>query len=540
MSHNVYLHKTTLLIFASLLNAALLFSASPQLIWHQNYGEATLNQQLVVTAIDNYDNFFAAGYVNFGAYGNVLVNRYDGVGNLKWNRVYNNVQTSAAPDKPIGLFPNNQAGVTVVSYVNKLAVLTHIYSYDAAGNLANDVFIGDTTTGSKTQPFAVIYDNASSFYLLGQLNSQSKVFKCSSDGSIVWSADLHNNYNPQVGSLSFDVSGNIVVGVSDIATAKVIIHLYQSSSGTELGAFNTQVTSLPVNDNFIKIQVDQNYNVLLCATGIDTAGRSQLVIDKFDNTGILIWSTMCNSSRGHSNTVNSFIADHVGDVLISGPYTDNADAWQYGGVYKLSNDSGHIIWAAIDTQFLVNSAVVQVDLFDNVYFGTTKTPSAISSKYSNFSFSQLSPDSGIVGWNRSFDNSTNNINLITQVNNFGDIFLGTTATTDSNATWFLGRVGNAAGDVVGTAVKQVGDYETNLSVFPNPFISEATIAFTSLVSESCEISLYDVTGNKIQREQIQVATGYNQVKLKTDITPGVYLLQVTGNNFKATKSVVIY
>ena len=540
MSHNVYIKKITLLIFACFLNAALLFSASPQLIWHQNYGEATLNQKLVVTAIDNYDNFFAAGYVNFGTYGNVLVNRYDGVGNLKWNRVYNNVQTSAAPDKPIGLFPNNQAGVTVVAYVNKQAVLTHIYSYDATGNLTNDVFIGDTITGSKTQPFAVIYDNASSFYLLGQLNSQSKVFKCSSDGSIVWSADLHNNYNPQVGSLSFDVSGNIVVGVYDSATAQVIIHRYQSSSGGELGAFNTHVTSLPVNDNFIKIQVDQNYNVLLCATGIDTAGRAQFVVDKFDNTGTLIWSTMCNSSRGHSNTVNSFIADHVGDVLISGPYTDNADAWQYGGVYKLSNDSGHIIWAAIDTQFLVNSAVVQVDLFDNVYLGTTKTPSVISSKYSNFSFSQLSPDSGIVGWNRSFDNSTNNISLITQVNNFGDIFLGTTATTDSNSTWFLGRVGNAAGDVVGTAIKQVGDYETNLSVFPNPFSTETNIVFTSLVNETCDISIYDVRGNNIQNQRTQVVNGANRLTLKTQLTPGVYLLRVTANNIAATKSVVVY
>ena len=540
MSHNVYLKKTTLLIFVSLLHATLLFSASPQLIWHQNYGEATLNQQLVVTAIDNYDNFFAAGYVNFGAYSNVLVNRYDGVGNLKWNRVYNNVQTSAAPDKPIGLFPNNQAGVTVVSYVNKQAVLTHIYSYDAAGNLANDVFIGDTTTGSKTQPFAVIYDNASYFYMLGQLNNQSKIFKCSSDGSVVWSSDLHNNYNNQVGSLSFDLSSNIVVGVYDSATAQVIIHRYDSNSGNELSSFNTHVSSLPVNDNFIKIQIDQNYNVFLSATGIDTAGRTQLVVDKFDTNGNLIWSSMCNSARGHTNIVNSFIADNTGALLISGPYTDNADAWQYGGVYKLSNDSGHIIWSAIDTQFLVNSAVVQVDIYDYVYFGTTKTPSAISPYYSNFSFSQLSPDSGMVGWNRSFDNSANNTNLMTLVNNFGDVFLGTTATTDSNATWFLGRVGNAAGDVTGTGIKQLSNQSEALAVFPNPFSTETNIGFTTDLPGVYELTLYDVTGKKVQQQHLQTISGYNQMPVKTSLAPGLYLLQLQGAELSLSKEIVIY
>ena len=527
-----------LLLFIGV-NSAMLFAGSPQLVWHQTYGQSTLNQQVSVMVIDNYDNMFAAGYVDFGNYGNIIINEYDGVGLLKWNRIYTNVPTTNAIDKPVALFPDNQAGVTMVAYVNGRSILTHLLSYGPTGVLVKDVFVGDTTAGSKTYPIAVIYDGASAYYMLGQLNSVSRIFKCDNNGNVLWSAPLHNDYNEEVGSINFDNYGSIVAGVFDSASGQVMIRRYDMSTGDELPSLNTHVTSLPVNDNFIKVLVDPASNMFLAATGTDSSGRTQLVVDKFDTTGAQLASTICNSTKGHSNTVNSFLLDNLGDVIISGPYADDTDVWQYGALYKVYSTGG-VSWSVIDSQFLVNSACARVDIFNNVYLGTTKTPSAISPYFSDFSFTQITPDSGFVAWNRSFDNSANNTGLIMQVNNFTDLFLATNTTSDTTSTWFLGRVGNGANDSVETAVNHITDVTHDLSVFPNPFAFSTNIGFTAGTNGHFVLEVYDVTGRLLENQQIQGNNGYNQVWVKTTLAPGVYVFKLENGSESAVRQVVVY
>lgn len=532
--------KKFTLLPAFILNCLFLFPSSPGLIWHQTYGEPTYNQQVLVMALDNYDNMFAAGYVYFGNNGNILVNRYDGAGNLMWNRLYNNTYSSANPDQPVALFPDNQAGVTVVGYVNTQAAVTHILYYDAHGNLQVDSYVGDTTAGSKTIPVAVIYDGASSFYMIGQLNNASRVFKCNYSGQVLWSVPLNNNYNNEVGNISFDPNGNIIAGVFDSVLPQVRIHRYNANTGDEMPGFNTGIDSLPVNGNFIRIQVDGYSNIFVAATGKDFMGRTQLVVDKFDTTGTHLWSTMCNSTKGYSNTVNSFLLDHTGDVIISGPYTDDADTLQYGAVYKIPGDSGGVIWSVIDSQFLVNEAVARVDQYSNVYLGTTKTPSAISLYYSQFSFSELSSDSGVVQWNRSFDNTADNTGLLVQVNNFGDVFFADNSPTDSDSVWFLGRVGNAANDSAGTAVQSITDNDISLTVFPNPCSSVTNLGFTALQSENFSLKLYNVSGQLLQEQQLESTPGYNQLGLKVPLVPGVYLIKLGGESSMVVQRVIVY
>ena len=533
------MNKTFYLILLFVLTSLQLFSSTPGLIWHTVYGTSAYNQQVLVMTIDNYDNMFAAGYVNFGTSGNIIINRYDGVGNLKWNRIYNNSYPSGTTDKPVAVFPDNQTGVTVVAYVNTQAVITHILHYDATGYLQTNYAVGDSTSGSKTMPVAVIYDGASSFYMIGQLNNVSKVFKCDNTGNVIWAAPLHNAFNNEVGSISFDPNGNIIAAVFDSVLPQVVIHRYNANSGNEMHGFNTGIDSLPANSSPINIAVDQNSNIFLAGTGMDSLGHIQLTVHKFDTSGTHLWATICNSSKGHSNEVNSFLLDHYGDVLISGPYIDYADTLQFGGLYKISNADGGVLWFAIDSQFLVNNAVTQVDQFSNVYFGTTRTPSTISPEYSNFSFSQLTSDSGLVKWNRSFDNSADNTGLIMRINNFGDLFFATNNPTDSSSAWFLGRVGNNAGDSTGTAVQNI-EPDYSLAVFPNPFASLTNVSFTALQTENLSVKLYDITGQVLQQQQIQSVAGLNSFTLKTNAAPGIYLLRLEGSASTSVKQVVVY
>ena len=532
-------NKKIFLIFCLALNTAFLFSGSPGLIWHQAYGELNLDQRLLVMAADNYDNTFAAGYVNFGNYGNIIINRYDGVGNLKWNRIYDNFPVSNAIDKPVALFPDNQAGITLVGFVNSRATQTHILKYGPSGILVSDVTVGDSASGKYTAPFEVIYDGASDYYMLGALNSVPKVFKCDNNGNILWSSALHNNHNPNVGSIKFDNYGSLVVGVFDSASAQVIIHRYDMASGNELSGFNTHVTSLPVNDNFIKILVDPASNIYLAATGADSAGKSQLVVDKFDTSGALLATTMCNASKGHSNMVNGFLLTNTGDIVISGPYADDTDAWQYGALYKVASTGG-VVWSAIDSQFLVNNASAVVDLYGNIYLGTTKTSSSISPYYSDFSFTKFSPDSGVVQWNRNFDNTANNTGLLMQANNFGDLFLATNTTTDTGSTWFLARIGNTAGDSLGTGVTDISVPVNDLVIYPNPFSSITNIGFTAKQEGEGTLRIYDIMGQVLQQQPVQYFPGYNQISVNTNIAAGAYLFKLEQGKDSRTRRVIVY
>ncbi len=531
------MNKKFIALLALSLNTLLLFSASPQLVWHQVYGDPTDSQQVFVSAIDNYDNMFLAGAVYINDAGNLIVNRYDGVGNLMWNRLYYNNPPAGTIDKAVALFPNNLAGVTVIAAINTRAAVTHFISYDGSGTLQSDISVGDTSSGNKTIPLTVITDGIA-YYMLGQLNNVSSVFKCDYSGHVIWSTPVHNNYNNQVGNIVFDPFGNIVAAVFDSTQPEVIVHRYNSNTGLELSGFNSHLTHLPVNDNFIKIQVDHGTNVFLAGTGTDSLARTQLMVYKFDTAGNILWSSICTSAKGHTNIVNSFVMDHNGDILISGPYADDSGNWQFAGLYKVFNPTGGILWSAVDSQFLVNSAVVVVDQYDYVYLGTTKTPSAISPYYSAFSFTQLTPDSGYVQWNRSFDNSSDNEGLLMQVNNFGDLFFATSTPTDTNNAWFAGRIGNNAGDSLGTAVSNTAP-SLSLNVFPNPFSAETNISFTSSRPQQFSLKILDVTGRVLQLQQVQSVAGYSQLTVKAGFAPGLYFIQLEGKDGNYVKSVVI-
>jgi|GEM_PF-3050376 hypothetical protein len=531
------MNKKFILLLAFALNTALLFSASPQLVWHQVYGSPQDSQQVFVSAIDNYDNMFLAGAVYFSNSGSLIINRYDGVGVLMWNRLYSNNPPAGTVDKAVALFPDDQAGVRVIAAINTNAVLTHFLYYDGSGTLQSDLAVGDTAAGNKTIPLTVITDGVS-YYMLGQLNNVSSVFKCDYSGHILWSAPVNDNYNSQAGNISFDPFGNIVAAVYDSILPQVIIHRYNSNTGLELPGFNSHISSLPVNGNFIQMQVDPGSNVFMASTGTDSLGRTQLAVNKFDTSGNILWSTLCTSGKGHTNMLNSFVMDHNGDILISGPYTDNTDTLQYAGLYKVFNPTGGILWSFADSEFLVNSAVTVVDQFDNVYLGDTKTPSTISPNYSTFSFTRLTSDSGQVQWNRSFDNSSDNFGLMVQVNNFGDLFFATNTPTDSNTSWFAGRIGNNAGDSLGTSVQTIAP-TLSLNVFPNPFSSETNISFTSSQAEQLSLTIFDISGQLVQQQQVQSVAGYNQLAVKAEFAPGLYLIQLEGKYDFAVQRVII-
>jgi hypothetical protein len=151
----------------------------------------------------------------------------------------------------------------------------------------------------------------------------------------------------------------------------------------------------------------------------------------------------------------------------------------------------------------------------------------------------LSADSGQVQWNRSFDNSSDNTGLLLQVNNFNDLFFATTTPTDSSSGWFAGRVGNNAHDSLGTSVKAILT-PSGLNVFPNPFSNETNVSFASTRAQQLSLKIFDISGQELQQQQVQSISGYNQLTVKANFAPGLYFIQLEGEDGSSVQRMVIY
>jgi hypothetical protein len=80
------------------------------------------------------------------------------------------------------------------------------------------------------------------------------------------------------------------------------------------------------------------------------------------------------------------------------------------------------------------------------------------------------------------------------------------------------------------------DFSNTINVYPNPATQKFSLEGEGL--ENAMIEVYDVVGNKVDTKQLameQVVDFYTE-----SWNPGVYLVEVTQGNKKATKKVVVY
>ena len=72
-----------------------------------------------------------------------------------------------------------------------------------------------------------------------------------------------------------------------------------------------------------------------------------------------------------------------------------------------------------------------------------------------------------------------------------------------------------------------------LTIYPNPVVNGKVFISTAL-NLTKEINIYDVLGKKIMSETLMG----KELNI-SNLTPGVYILMITENNFSATRKLVI-
>ncbi|MGZ4098194.1 MAG: alkaline phosphatase family protein [Bacteroidia bacterium] len=81
----------------------------------------------------------------------------------------------------------------------------------------------------------------------------------------------------------------------------------------------------------------------------------------------------------------------------------------------------------------------------------------------------------------------------------------------------------------------------DLTIWPIPTKDQLNITISSTISENnIEISLVDLTGKSAKKKKVDIIHGENKLDFNTkDLPRGVYLLNITGKEIKATKKIII-
>ncbi len=81
---------------------------------------------------------------------------------------------------------------------------------------------------------------------------------------------------------------------------------------------------------------------------------------------------------------------------------------------------------------------------------------------------------------------------------------------------------------------------TGVKIYPNPFTDNLTVNLTSYESNNVTCAMYDMMGNLILKENVNVNKGDNEFKLKTDgLNQGVYFINISGSDGKKVSTLKV-
>ncbi len=92
-----------------------------------------------------------------------------------------------------------------------------------------------------------------------------------------------------------------------------------------------------------------------------------------------------------------------------------------------------------------------------------------------------------------------------------------------------------------TAAKKITSANENLTVFPNPIQSEATVSIESQNVSEAKMEVLNLSGKLMQTVDLgQLQAGENEVNWHPDgMSAGTYLLRITTSDRVLTKKVIV-
>ncbi len=256
-------------------------------------------------------------------------------------------------------------------WATQMAGSTVDYSYSITADATGDVYITGSFTG------IVDFDpGAGTFYLDAGSTAPGKIFICklSSSGSLVWACALTGSDNHGVGNAIFsDRSGHVYItgsfagttdfdpgpgvynlpgsaGSPDIFVLKLTAagglvwarHMHGTGNGSAFGIFADAAGYVYYTGGFSgTIDFDPGAGTY----PLSGPSLSNIYVSKLDNAGDFLWAkVVAVTSTLYSSTGKDLVADHSGNVYVTGNFAGTADFDPGPGIFNISTNGANNIF----------------------------------------------------------------------------------------------------------------------------------------------------------------------------------------------------
>ncbi len=128
-----------------------------------------------------------------------------------------------------------------------------------------------------------------------------------------------------------------------------------------------------------------------------------------------------------------------------------------------------------------------------------------------------------------------------RVNNSGDVVtaIDTTGETAKTVPTFI-SYNNETATGCTSGIGEIGNHINSLTIYPNPFTTEASVSFYSDRVERVTEKLTNVLGSEVYSKDLDVTMGVNSYSIaKGALTSGVYFYSISDGKSVFTKRIVI-
>jgi len=542
--------------FSSLDYCLLKYTTSGSLSRVENYSGPFSNDDIVKSMVlDNSGNVFLAGYgASNTSNADFFTYKIDNVGNMNWHKRYE----GSAKDTDIAyslVKPDSKVYVTgtckeITSGYDFLTI-----KYDSLGSQSwarKFNGLGNGTDIAKV----VIADPPNNIYVTGKSYGAGTGFdivtvKYDSSGNQIWSKSFNRNGtdDDEPSSMTFDSEGNIIItgkSKSPTSNADIITLKYDFSGNLLFSHFYNGASN--GNDEGNSISADGFGNVYVCGKSQSTIGNQDLIVIKYNSSGVQQWFNLYNGASNAEDEGVSMNSNQQGDVFVGG-YTKNS-ALNYDYVIIKYNSSGIQQWinfynGAANKNDKAKSMVLGNS--GNLYVTGTSENSTTGVGISTVKYNSqgqqvavssanfLNPETEAVSILLDINENvyiTGNINNFNTTENHGMDILHFKLASNLSSVNYIG-------------VNQPKNFSLTQN-YPNPFNPQTKIKFAVPLNvkgqtSNVKLIIYDLLGREVAtlvNEELKPGT-YEADWDGSNFSSGVYFYKIISDDFVETKKMVL-
>lgn len=446
--------------------------------------------------------------------------------------------TSIGIDK----FNNSYVAVSDVYYTGGGGGAAIYYRLLLKFNPSGDLLWQDTLDFALSE---IVVNQEGECYVLGAW----KMAKYNADGILLW---LHDVPQAIMKTMTLMKNGEVVVsGINYLGYQPVFDSITLSgdyrffmakcdSSGNWLWAKeggNYWASAMGVNENNEiltagGLKIDENGNILGDFLQNLNISPDDFSTDKEGNFFLMFRLTSYHKLyfngviyQSSSDNTNTFVAkfDSTGDFQ----WIKHFEGWIVGRKI-ITDDNGHLYLSGSFTEQLIIDSFELTSLFQEGFIAKLDQ----TGKVLWIKTSEHNGTYAAAGFfNMALDNGNNLIGtgLIANKKKFDALVVTGTGYHDV----LLAKINQSETSGINVLSKP-----NAFSIYPNPFTGEIYLKAFLSEKEALEIRIFDVTGKVVFSENLKELEGILNKKIEIQESPGLYLIEVTGNKNRFVKKVI--